>query len=182
MLSDGQNGNGRALRLRHIPVDPDAPVDTSAPARQLLGVAPSTLLVGAVLVASLLVVLLLPMVLPTITQVTNDSASVNGSGEGAFNFLGVNTILEDIGATPLEEIDQSVLYIGFAVVVIGFVMVAPLGVTALIYILNREVADAKEAPPQPEAGKEFILIRLIGFGTQWAIDVLDSMRSVVRPR
>jgi hypothetical protein len=189
-LSDGdgstavapQRSIGDMLRLSRIPEDPDAPKHTETSVKQVTGVVPGIGLVGVSAIVIFVLLLLAPIVAPTVQQVTSDDASVLDGGTGAFNFLGVNDALDAIGQDPIEEVDQMVLYITFAVVVIGFVMFAPLGVTLFIWLLNREVAEAKEAEPQPEAGNDFILIRLMGFFNQWALDVMNSIRTVVRPR
>lgn len=155
-----------------IPSDPDA-IDMNAPARQLIGLVPVTVIIVGVIVITMIILVVLPLIGPDVTQVTDEKASVTEfSGDANFNFLGLVTF----------DVNQSYLIIGFTMIVILLVVGAPLGLALLFYLLNRQVAEAAAAPPEPDQGQQFFPIRLIGFFNQWVLDIVQMSGKIVRTR
>lgn len=159
---------------RRIPVDPDAPLD---PGRNLIAPLFEALPSIGVVIVIMIVVLILIGAIPVINlgagQTTNEAANVGEFGEGDFNLLGI---------VKFEQTNQAVLFIGFAVIVIGTI-VATGGLIGLIFfLLNRQVNTAAASKPDPQEGQAFLPIRLVAFFTDWVLDVLNGFKAGIRPR
>lgn len=159
-------------RLR-IPADPDAPRAVNEPVRQLVHVLPSTGVIVGVIVGAVLLTLLITLVLPTVEQVSSDTASAAEFGEGDFNLLGL---------LKFDDVNQGTLFIGFTVIVLLLVLGAPVGMALLFYLLNREVEDAKSAPADPQPVERLLPFRVVGFFTQWLLDLVRYPMTLIRPR
>lgn len=161
-----------------IPRDPDAPRFQGNPLGAMfdsipaMGLAIGVLVLTTVLLAGVPAFGTIPL-LGSSTQTTNESAERDQFGTDSYNFLGV---------VEIEDASQEVLFFGFAAVVIFLLINTAIGIAFVMYLLNRQVTVASKLETSSQQGEDFILIKLIRFFTDWAIDILEGMSAMVRPR
>ncbi|HLA42697.1 MAG TPA: hypothetical protein VJZ27_04645 [Aggregatilineales bacterium] len=163
----------RKARTR-IPLDPDAPRDlTASPLAPLMEALPSVIFVVAAIVIALVIVGIIPLSGQGVTQTTNAGGDFSRFGKSDFNFLGLYTI---------ENASQAQLFIGFSVIVVVLILMTGAGIALIVFMLNRQVKVAEQLEPPTQTDGDFILIRLGNFFTNWVLDILNGVSTIVRPR
>jgi hypothetical protein len=162
--------------LTRIPVDPDAPKPAPNPAQALFPAIPSMGVTVIVIVVAVLIVVGLTIAPVGIRQASENEADIGTlDSEAEFGLLGLDQL-------DFTGENKALIFVVFSVIVLGGIMTTAAILGGTLYFLNRQVKVAEVVEPDPNEGKNFLPIRLAAFFTDWAVDMLNGISAVLRPR
>ena len=123
----------------------------------------------------------IPKFLPTTTseQTGTESSQTDVFGEADYNFVGL---------IELEGQSQAALFVFFAVFVVFNIIGIAATIALVMYLLNGLVNTVATVDSEPIDSDSFVggiimfVIRLTQFFTEWALDIVNGVGNVVRPR